>query len=166
MTSVDPGRRAFLRGRVRQPAGEMLMPWRADDFLSRCQRCDDCVKACPEGIVRRGDGGFPRVDFAFGGCTFCAVCVDACRHGALERAAEAPWQVEVTIGAACLGRSGVTCRCCGESCDAGAIRFRLAIRGRSIPEVSMAACTGCGACVSSCPVQAVAVEPLPGRGAR
>lgn len=62
------------------------------------------------------------------------------------------------IGAHCLSMTGTTCRICAEHCDAGAIRFRLGLGGRSTPIVSEA-CNGCDACRPVCPVGAIVLAP-------
>ncbi len=60
------------------------------------------------------------------------------------------------IGAACVEPRGVACRRCGEACDVGAIRFRLA-RGGAQPLLDISICTGCGDCLTVCPVSAIAL---------
>ena len=70
--------------------------------------------------------------------------------------------LKAVIAAGCLARNRVVCRSCGEACEAGAIRFRLAPGGVSAPEISPQACNGCGDCVAACPVRAIAMHaPLP-----
>jgi ferredoxin-type protein NapF len=64
---------------------------------------------------------------------------------------------KAVIAAGCLAHDRVVCRSCGEACDAGAIRFRLAPGGVSTPQVLPDACNGCGDCVAACPVHAIAV---------
>jgi Fe-S-cluster-containing hydrogenase component 2 len=61
------------------------------------------------------------------------------------------------IGASCVSRRGVACRVCAEYCDRGAIRFRAARGGISVPIVDGAVCTGCRACLMPCPVGAIAL---------
>ena len=68
-----------------------------------------------------------------------------------------PWSLAVEIAGSCLANRGVVCRSCGEACDEGAIRFRLRVGSAAEPQVEQAACTGCGYCVSVCPVQALRV---------
>ena len=65
---------------------------------------------------------------------------------AIERVAQ--------IGPACVEPRGVTCRRCGESCDIGAIKFRL-MRGGAQPLLDISTCTGCGDCAPVCPVGAI-----------
>src|SRR5574338_593991 len=74
------------------------------DFTARCSRCGDCLSACPTGILRKGEGGFPVVDFSRGECTFCGDCVNACMPGALHRLdGQAPWSLSARIGEAVQG---------------------------------------------------------------
>ena len=165
---MDGGRRRLLGGRVRE--GAVLRPivrppWSQseDRFTDRCTRCDDCVKVCPNHLIRRGDGGFPVLDFTQATCTFCAECVRVCTTGALVKDdSVAPWNVRAHIGAACLAKQQVECRVCGEACDAGAIRFRPTLGGVTQPELDGAACTGCGACIAPCPTRAIECRPTPG----
>lgn len=125
------------------------------DFLADCERCGDCVPACPTGIIVMS-GGYPEVNFSHGGCDFCGACADACKPGALARG-RSGWTHTVALGDGCLADAGVVCRVCGEQCEAGAIRFRLAVGGRSTPRLDTTACTGCGACIAPCPTDALRV---------
>ena len=50
---------------------------------------------------------------------------------------------------------------CGESCEVRAIRFRQVPGGVALPEIDDAACTGCGACLASCPTSAIARAERP-----
>jgi ferredoxin-type protein NapF len=164
--SAQISRFQLLRGHL-DGAGAPLRPPHARpeaEFVESCQRTGACGRACPEKILVRGRGGFPEVDFRRGECTFCMDCVRACRSGALRADAliaqdtPAPWTVVATITGRCLSLRGVTCRSCGDVCEPRALRFRLAVGGRAEPEIDLAACTGCGACVAPCPVDAVRME--------
>jgi len=152
MTRVT--RAQFLSGDWGARRAPLRPPWALaeDAFAARCTRCGDCLGACPTGILAKGRGGFPHVDFTRGECTFCGKCVDACKPRALaRRGAAAPWTLKARIGDACLALQGVVCRSCGDRCEARAIRFRLAPGGVARPALDGAACTGCGACVAVCP---------------
>ena len=164
---VDPRRRSFLRGDVlaasaAEPAIAARPPWslRPDaGFTARCTRCGDCVRACPRGVLRGGDGGFPEISFTAAGCSLCGDCATACPTGAIDRVANPiafAWRVQVADS--CLNRRGVECRVCGEACDARALRFVPARGGIARLEIDIAACTGCGDCVSICPVGAIGLR--------
>ncbi len=159
----DPGRRAFLRGKIsRSGVSALRPPWAAlDRFTEMCERCDDCIRACPEHVIFRGDGGFPEVDFNRGECTFCGKCADACGAGLFpggDRDIESAWRLSVAIDASsCLSMNAVVCRICGDRCEPEAIRFELRTGAMSIPKIDEASCSGCGACQFGCPVNAVTI---------
>ncbi|WP_371227304.1 ferredoxin-type protein NapF [Roseovarius sp. 2305UL8-3] len=153
-------RRAFLRGRFQdtneiRPPG--AAPWQS--FLDTCTRCSDCANACPEQIITLDTDGLPVVDPRLGACTFCGACTEACPTKALT--AGQPWLWHAAIASTCLSMNGVQCRACEDYCDDRAIRFRLALAGKASPEIDLEACTGCGACVAPCPVNAVTLARAP-----
>jgi ferredoxin-type protein NapF len=153
-------RRQFLRGNFAGRSDAIRPPWALAEeaFIARCTRCAACIKVCPSGVIVKGRGDYPRIDFARGECTFCGECVAACRDGALQRSEDRPpWTVKAVIGARCLARQDVVCRTCGDACGLQAIRFRPRLGGASWPELDTQACTGCGACVSVCPATAIAM---------
>ncbi|HEY5719791.1 MAG TPA: ferredoxin-type protein NapF [Gammaproteobacteria bacterium] len=151
-------RRRLLQGRLdAHPA--VRPPWAVAGFHERCNRCLDCLPACPEGILQRGDGGFPTVDFRRGECTFCGDCVRACTPGALRRAAAdtPPWALLAQVGDGCLEASGVHCHACIDPCPHAAIGFAPAARPGALPRVDALRCSGCGACVAACPGAAIRI---------
>jgi ferredoxin-type protein NapF len=159
MTTPD-SRRNFLRGRFSPRAGPLRPPWALAeaDFLNRCTRCGDCVRACPTKIIVDHDAGYPGIDFSVGECTFCGDCRTACQTGALQSSdGQVPWAARALINEGCLAHQRVECRVCGEQCAVAAIRFPPRAGGIALPVLDPARCTGCGACVSPCPVQAIAV---------
>lgn len=158
--SVNLSRRGFLRARVVQRHVPVRPPWALAEsaFVAACTRCDACVAACPTHIVVRGDGGYPEVDFTRGECSLCRACVDACQPQVLSLGQEPPWHIKPEIRSMCLAQQNVVCRSCGDACEARALRFVPRLGGASRPEIDVAACTGCGACVGACPVQAVTMR--------
>lgn len=163
-TTPDLGRRNLLRGRIGQALpNQILPPWAASDFFDRCSRCLDCLNACPQAIILKGEGGFPQVDFGPGGCDFCGDCVEVCKPQALNKSPSKtpsksrPWRHKAVIGGQCLDARGISCRICGDACTTRAIRFRPQPAGRVAIELDRAFCTGCGACVGSCPTGAITV---------
>ena len=166
MSSPDLNRRSFLRGKIKPPSVAVFRPpWAVDEsqFLENCTRCDDCIEACPEGILVRGDGGFPTVNFKQGECTFCAQCARSCKEGAIHYydglTPALAWNLDVSFSSTCLSLNGIVCRICGDSCEPQAIRFQLKVGGISVPQIAGDDCTGCGACLAICPVDAVQIKP-------
>jgi ferredoxin-type protein NapF len=154
---MDLSRRRFFGSRLPRVA-PFRPPWSVAEagFVDACNRCDDCVRACPTGLLKRGGGGFPVADFGSAACTFCGDCAKACHTGAIASdTRQAPWQFTIRIGEGCLAHQRVDCRVCGEICDVRAIRFPLVAGGVPRPEVDTSACTGCGACLAPCPVNAI-----------
>ena len=164
--SAELSRTAFLRGGFGRQKAPVRPPWarEASLFTDLCQRCDACLESCEAGIIVKGRGGFPEIDFRLGECSFCGRCVDACESGALTRKGAgndgSPWAITAQIGQDCLAVQGVVCRLCEEQCEPRAIRFRLALGGYALPEVDGEACSGCGACVSHCPAEAIEVRAI------
>lgn len=159
--TVAVGRLQFLRGDFRGRRLPVRPPWALSEaaFVDACTRCGDCARACPEGIVVDGSGGYPEIRFARGECTFCGDCATACPTAALsDPDGRAPWDLRAAIDDSCLSRKGITCQVCGDHCPEGAIRFRPALGGVATPAIDADACTGCGACVAPCPVDAVTVR--------
>jgi ferredoxin-type protein NapF len=152
-------RRRFLCGDFSAARIALRPPWALHEaaFVERCTRCDACLHVCRAGILVRGSGGFPETDFIRGECTFCGDCVAACAPGALKHGALA-WSLKAFIAGDCLALDRVLCRSCAEACVAGAIRFGFVAGGAALPDLSPGDCTGCGACVSACPVCAIAMH--------
>ena len=159
--NTDRSRRAFLRGKFGKTAKTALRPpWSKADpqFSDACSRCYACIAACPERIIVSGDGGFPEIDFNCGECVFCRACVEACAEPVFWDPDEIyPWEIVAAVGDSCLAYHGVFCQSCRESCEAGAIAFPLKPGRTVVPSINAERCTGCGACVSVCPVAAVSV---------
>lgn len=163
-SSVDPARRNFLRARFHSGERPPRPPWARSeaDFTACCSRCDDCIRVCPEGILQRGSGGFPEIQFARSGCTFCGDCARVCKPGAIAAGPltpEAAWSLKGRIEPNCLALKAVMCRSCGDPCDERAIRFRPTLGGVERPQLDPERCTGCGFCVGVCPVTAIKILP-------
>jgi ferredoxin len=144
----------------------LRMPGAQDEslFLSRCNRCLACARACPTGCLKPmglGSGlqklWTPRFVPREAGCVFdqCGqACQTVCPAGAIERVEPA----KVKIGTAhvntrtCLGYNGRSCLVCKERCRFNAIRAD-GLR----PRVSENICTGCGACEETCPTRASSI---------
>lgn len=147
-------RRLFSRG---QTIALVELPWRdkSVSFTDVCTRCGECVSACETQIIIKGDGGFPTLDFnqGEGECSFCQQCAAVCPEPLFDLSQPEPWQLKAQIKDTCLANQKVYCRSCGEHCDSQAISFKPGIS--SVPIITAADCSGCGACLSVCPVQAI-----------
>ncbi|MFC3149588.1 ferredoxin-type protein NapF [Litoribrevibacter euphylliae] len=171
---MDISRRSLFRGRIssgaKAPLEPIRMPWMIamEDFTDLCSRCAKCVDQCPEGVIKKGDGGFPTVDFQKGECTFCAECVDVCPEPVFKATDEPPWhltaviaetanQVSVTFDGVCMAYQGVVCQSCKDACDVRAIQMKYLSSATPVPKIDVDACTGCGACVSVCPTNAIGI---------
>ena len=156
-TAIDHGRRAFLTGRPgRVP---VRPPWTGDaTLLEACTGCAACVEACPSGILRIGAGGLPEVDFSQAGCSFCGACASACEPHLFAAVTTQPFAHVVAISEDCLARQGIHCQSCSEECEAAAIRFAPRLGGPPVPLLDADLCTGCGDCIATCPVGAIAVS--------
>ena len=155
----NSNRRAFLMGRSDRDTCDVRLPWLATDrFEDDCTRCGECLAACPEKIIAPSAGGFPSIDFSRGECTFCGACADGCPENLFDRRRPQPWKFKALISDSCLAKRHVMCRSCDDACAHSAIAFAPA-RGRPpSPEINTHRCTGCGACVSVCPENAIAIQ--------
>lgn len=152
-------RRKLITGQWRRPASALRPPWSIDEaaFIQSCTRCQACIAACETGVLIAGGGDFPEIDFQRAECSFCQRCVSACEAPVFHSPDTPPWQQLAGFAAHCLAHQGVECRSCQDSCETNAIRFKPRLGGVAQPELIASACSGCGACVANCPVQAVTV---------
>lgn len=137
-------------------------PWTDEQRIRQnCTSCGDCITVCPEAILFAGPAKTPVVNFQDTGCTFCGDCAHACAKGVFRDPSETSWTLKVQISDACLLASGVSCRGCIDYCDTRALQFDL----RSGPvggiHIHLDDCTGCGACQSPCPVNAISFFHAP-----
>lgn len=155
-------RRLFSPGLPQQTPSRPPGALAEADFLARCTRCGACTTACQtqgSGVISAGPGTCPSLNFNTAACTFCEACITACPAGALLPAPHHHLGV-AQLDHHCLSAQGITCRTCGDFCEAGAIRFVLRPGGVSLGLVDPDRCNGCGACVAPCPVGAIRIQAL------
>jgi MauM/NapG family ferredoxin protein len=175
----DTGRGSLWSSDCIRPPGSLPEP----DFLKRCLRCGECMKACPSNGLQPTwfaagvDGAFsPVLIPRRGPCEpDCNVCGLVCPTGAIQALAlqDKQWAklgTAVVMQERCLAYAeGKRCVVCQEVCPYGSIRLEQP-PGRSgvdpsgvpAPVVNPAKCFGCGYCEHHCPVRipAIVVYPL------
>ncbi len=147
------------------------------EFLNQCVRCGLCFKVCPTNMLQPawlelGLSGLssPIAVSRRGPCEpQCSACGQVCPTGAIRPLPlnEKKW---AKMGTASINPSlclawefGRSCLVCDEACPYGAIDLkRVAQHKVAVPFVLEDACSGCGFCEYSCPVQgqsAITVTP-------
>ncbi len=149
-----------------------------DEFLARCIRCGECMKACPTNTLqpvgmRAGFAALlsPVITPRRGPCEpLCNVCGQVCPTGAL-RPLEPEEKIWAKVGTAyvlrhkCLAwEFGHECLICDEVCPFDAVKLKKVSGVHvAVPFVNENKCNGCGFCEYYCPVQAqsaIVVEPM------
>lgn len=153
-------RRGLLTGSFRSSASVFRPPWSGDEqhFLLECTRCNACLPVCETRVLKRGQGGYPEINFSNGECTFCYACAQVCPEQLFHAREHSPWQHTLSVGDNCLAWNHVECRSCQDACETQAISFRPSAQGISQPSLNHADCTGCGACIAGCPVSAITMR--------
>lgn len=120
---------------------------------SKCDKCGDCVDACPKDILKATDDEKLPIK---GFCVMCQQCVNICPVDAIGvpgvkvptlRVVEPEGKIYVD---SCKG-----CGVCVDECPAGAIT--LPSCGEDVV-VDEAACISCGICAQTCPWDAIFVS--------
>lgn len=156
---VDVTRRRFLTG-GKAALNPLYPPWSGDEnlFSTRCTACHACVDACEYALLQPGPRGVPVIRFDAGECLFCYACAQACPASLFLPQTTRPWWLKSVIGQGCLARQAVECRRCQDSCEVGAITFLPTADGIWQPAAVSDDCSGCGACVATCPASVIRME--------
>jgi ferredoxin len=151
---------------------------RAKRYAETCISCHLCVSICPTGVLvpafwdSTTKGWMqPKMDFTRGFCDdTCHACTRICPTDAIQPLTLKEKQ-SVQIGVAVLVKNlcipvseREPCAKCAEVCPTDAIKLNPYLRDLLLPEILQDQCTGCGACVTICPVRpdrALYIESFP-----
>jgi ferredoxin len=158
---------------AKQKSPHVLRPPGAteSEFLSKCVRCAQCVKVCPNSALQPSlfEGGLegfwspilvPRV----GNCDYdCNACGQVCPSGAIP-----PLSLEekrkAVIGTAYVDRERcISGMICVRECPVQAI-VEVMVGNTRFPQVMPDLCIGCGTCEHECPVEDEAAIRVYARG--
>ncbi|MBN2494050.1 MAG: 4Fe-4S binding protein [Deltaproteobacteria bacterium] len=150
-------------GRLIRPPGARPEP----DFLARCVRCGECVRACLTNTLqpdwhRAGLEGLwaPYMDLRHAHCEVeCNVCGQVCPTRAIRPLSLVEKQ-HAKVGTAIIRTERCIawaenrhCLICDEACPYNAIcTTRDAAHRVGLPVVDPMRCAGCGTCEDKCPV--------------
>jgi ferredoxin-type protein NapG len=148
------------------------------DFLIGCNRCGDCISACPHGIIfplssKLGVKVFntPAMDLNNHGCHLCEdwPCINACekevlnipeliQNQAKEEVSETqiplPKIAKITINTkTCLPYAGPECGACRVCPVEGAMLWNM-----EKPSINPDVCTGCALCREACIIEPKAIN--------
>lgn len=150
-------------GRLIRPPGALPEP----EFLSRCVRCGECMRACLTNTLqpdwhRAGLEGLwaPRLEMRHAHCEYsCNVCGLVCPTEAIRPLSVVEKQ-HARIGTAVIDRNRCfawaedrRCQVCDEICPYNAIHIGRQVGHKvGLPVVESKRCSGCGTCEEVCPV--------------
>jgi MauM/NapG family ferredoxin protein len=146
------------------------------EFLARCVKCGECMKACPTNglqpaLTEAGPEGMwtPVLVPKIGYCEYyCSLCTQVCPTGAIKELT-VPEKTTVKIGTAWIDKNrclpyflGRPCIVCEEHCPTSPkaiafIEYELkrpdgTTAVQKAPVIDVKLCIGCGICENKCPV--------------
>lgn len=133
-------------------------PGSADEetFLSLCNKCGECVKSCPTGVLDRVKEMNPIVldtpfmNFENNYCEQCYACIEACKSGALSKENLKKFRYVAKLDKnRCVAFQDVFCQSCYWSCPQ--MDKAITLIDFNYPEFHSEHCKGCGRCVHACP---------------
>ena len=155
-----------------RPPGALPEP----DFLRKCVKCGECLKACPTNglqpaLTEAGPEGLwtPVLVPKIGYCEYyCSLCTQVCPTGAIKELS-VPEKTTVKIGTAWVDKNrcipyflGRPCIVCEEHCPVSPKAIKLVLvetirpdgttAVEKAPVIDLDLCIGCGICENKCPV--------------
>lgn len=164
-TVENPSRRRLFRGQISAPSPKIRLPYtvEAQLFTSLCTQCNKCYSACETKVIVKDEFGFPHIDFSIDECTLCGQCEQVCDQPlflAQEiRDVNAPFNANININDKCLATNQIFCQSCQDVCDSQAISFQYIDSPIPVANINNEQCNTCGACVSTCPQNAIVISP-------
>jgi ferredoxin len=168
-----------ISGAGKRPSPALIRPPGSrpeEEFLARCVKCGECMKACPTNalqpaMAQAGPEGMwtPVLVPKIGYCEYyCSLCSQVCPTGAIKELT-IPEKTIFRIGTAWVDKNrcipyflGRPCIVCEEHCPTSpkAIKFvmvetKLAdgtVATQKAPVIDLDLCIGCGICENKCPV--------------
>ena len=154
------------------PRPETLQPWTFSVDTERCSKCGLCHRACLHGAITWEKGRIAVLDR--GKCTGCGACFIACPEKFSAIAVSDAPDLDKGLGAAVVARSEslkqemilqvgrgdcIRCGLCAMMCKKvmGIGALKMVPEGI---EASLDTCQVCGACVSVCPVNFLAIDQV------
>jgi ferredoxin-type protein NapG len=168
----ETGAADHAAGKARKPLPSFVRPPGAIEelaFLDKCTRCNDCVMACPEHVIKKVAPQFgeaiadsPVLYPSLNACKMCKdlPCISACGEGALlpvDQLADVDMGTAVVDLDLCYSAKGSICEVCAERCPLRPRAFKVSFG--EAPVLDEDACTGCGLCAFYCPPKAIQIEP-------
>jgi ferredoxin-type protein NapF len=157
----DPSKRRLFKGRINTPQ-TLRLPWIISEtnFTSACTQCEKCISSCETNIIIKDKGGFPKVDFNLGECSFCNKCIDTCEEPLFtnrfsDENNHKAWPINIEINDTCLAKNNIYCQSCRDECEADVIKFEYHKSSIPQPSLNNLDCTQCGACIKTCPQNAI-----------
>ena len=155
---IDKKKRNFFR-RVSSPFKSFIFPpyYENKEDFDKCIECKEkeCEKACEEKIITI-ENEKPIIKFGINGCTFCDKCALACSKDVLTlKNKKNKLNAEFIINTKkCLAWNNTLCFSCQDICSENAIIYK----GMFNPIIDLDKCSGCGFCISVCPIDAIEVK--------
>lgn len=124
-------------------------------FVAQCTQCDQCIQACPMGILNRHVDGYPQLEIEYASCDGCGLCIAACSTHALQPPLRFDTGLRPAFSNVCVNPIR-PCNQCIEACPQQA----CTVDEKGLPQLDSERCNGCGECRVQCAVDAISLKSL------